>query len=119
MSRFGAKKGRKLPGAEFSWETDGNGEPDTAPTPLFPVWRSIFFPFYRRGGLSSLSSRVMLTQCALEILRTPRAAVERARTAPSRLLPGPARALPRWTLLLDLGLGVYGGEEGECGAGEL
>ncbi|PKY07254.1 III, C31 subunit of DNA-directed RNA polymerase [Aspergillus campestris IBT 28561] len=36
MSRFGAKKGRKLPGAEFSWDTDGNGEPDTAPTPLFP-----------------------------------------------------------------------------------
>ncbi|PYH98997.1 III, C31 subunit of DNA-directed RNA polymerase [Aspergillus ellipticus CBS 707.79] len=39
MSRFGAKKGRKLPGAEFSWETgDAGGEPDTAPTPLFPKY---------------------------------------------------------------------------------
>lgn len=37
MSRFGAKKGRKLPGAEFTWETDAGGEPDTAPTPLYPV----------------------------------------------------------------------------------
>ncbi|PYH86510.1 III, C31 subunit of DNA-directed RNA polymerase [Aspergillus uvarum CBS 121591] len=39
MSRFGAKKGRKLPGAEFSWETgEGGGENDTAPTPLFPKY---------------------------------------------------------------------------------
>ncbi|OJJ87329.1 DNA-directed RNA polymerase III subunit C31 [Aspergillus glaucus CBS 516.65] len=38
MSRFGAKKGRKLPGAEFSWETDAGGEPDTAPTPLYPKY---------------------------------------------------------------------------------
>lgn len=37
MSRFGAKKGRKLPGAEFTWENDAGGEPDTAPTPLYPV----------------------------------------------------------------------------------
>jgi DNA-directed RNA polymerase III subunit RPC7 len=37
MSRFGAKKGRKLPGAEFTWEADPGGEADTAPTPLFPV----------------------------------------------------------------------------------
>ncbi|KAF9890991.1 hypothetical protein FE257_005248 [Aspergillus nanangensis] len=36
MSRFGAKKGKKLPGAEFTWDADPNGEPDTAPTPLFP-----------------------------------------------------------------------------------
>jgi DNA-directed RNA polymerase III subunit RPC7 len=36
MSRFGAKKGRKLPGAEFTWEADPGGEADTAPTPLFP-----------------------------------------------------------------------------------
>ncbi|EAW12627.1 DNA-directed RNA polymerase III subunit C31 [Aspergillus clavatus NRRL 1] len=38
MSRFGAKKGRKLPGAEFSWETEPGGEADTAPTPLFPKY---------------------------------------------------------------------------------
>ncbi|RAK95152.1 DNA-directed RNA polymerase III subunit C31 [Aspergillus ibericus CBS 121593] len=39
MSRFGAKKGRKLPGAEFTWEaSDPSGEPDTAPTPLFPKY---------------------------------------------------------------------------------
>ncbi|KAF7593795.1 hypothetical protein BBP40_010851 [Aspergillus hancockii] len=38
MSRFGAKKGRKLPGAEFSWDNDPNGEADTAPTPLFPKY---------------------------------------------------------------------------------
>ncbi|KAI2960738.1 hypothetical protein CBS147322_703 [Aspergillus niger] len=38
MSRFGAKKGRKLPGAEFTWEADPSGEPDTAPTPLFPKY---------------------------------------------------------------------------------
>ncbi|KAL4919478.1 DNA-directed RNA polymerase III, subunit Rpc31 [Aspergillus aurantiobrunneus] len=39
MSRFGAKKGRKLPGAEFTWDTtDANGEADTAPTPLFPKY---------------------------------------------------------------------------------
>ncbi|KAL4890091.1 DNA-directed RNA polymerase III, subunit Rpc31 [Aspergillus ambiguus] len=38
MSRFGAKKGRKLPGAEFTWDADPNGEPDTAPTPLFPKY---------------------------------------------------------------------------------
>ena len=37
MSRFGAKNGRKLPGAEFTWDNDPNGEPDTAPTPLYPV----------------------------------------------------------------------------------
>ena len=36
MSRFGAKKGRKLPGAEFSWDTDAaNGESE--PTLLQPV----------------------------------------------------------------------------------
>ncbi|KAL2865620.1 DNA-directed RNA polymerase III subunit C31 [Aspergillus lucknowensis] len=39
MSRFGAKKGRKLPGAEFTWDTtDPSGEADTAPTPLFPKY---------------------------------------------------------------------------------
>ncbi|OJJ64930.1 hypothetical protein ASPSYDRAFT_39712 [Aspergillus sydowii CBS 593.65] len=39
MSRFGAKKGRKLPGAEFTWDnTDASGEADTAPTPLFPKY---------------------------------------------------------------------------------
>ncbi|KAE8329897.1 DNA-directed RNA polymerase III, subunit Rpc31 [Aspergillus sergii] len=38
MSRFGAKKGRKLPGAEFTWDNDPNGEPDTAPTPLYPKY---------------------------------------------------------------------------------
>lgn len=39
MSRFGAKKGRKLPGAEFTWDTEPGAEADTAPTPLFPVCR--------------------------------------------------------------------------------
>ena len=34
MSRF---KGKRLPGAEFTWETDPGGEADTAPTPLYPV----------------------------------------------------------------------------------
>ncbi|KAJ0415965.1 DNA-directed RNA polymerase III, subunit Rpc31 [Aspergillus carlsbadensis] len=39
MSRFGAKKGKKLPGAEFTWDTtDPSGEADTAPTPLFPKY---------------------------------------------------------------------------------
>ncbi|BCS20116.1 DNA-directed RNA polymerase III subunit C31 [Aspergillus puulaauensis] len=39
MSRFGAKKGRNLPGAEFTWDnTDPSGEADTAPTPLFPKY---------------------------------------------------------------------------------
>ncbi|KAJ9206413.1 DNA-directed RNA polymerase III, subunit Rpc31 [Paecilomyces variotii] len=38
MSRFGAKKGKKLPGAEFTWDTEPGGQPDTAPTPLFPKY---------------------------------------------------------------------------------
>ncbi|KAL2825663.1 DNA-directed RNA polymerase III, subunit Rpc31 [Aspergillus cavernicola] len=39
MSRFGAKKDRNLPGAEFTWDkTDPSGEADTAPTPLFPKY---------------------------------------------------------------------------------
>ena len=37
MSRFGAKRGRKLPGQEFTWDNEPGAEPDTAPTPLFPV----------------------------------------------------------------------------------
>ncbi|KAJ5573612.1 uncharacterized protein N7459_008039 [Penicillium hispanicum] len=37
MSRF-SKKGKRLPGAEFSWETDPGGVPDTAPTPLYPAY---------------------------------------------------------------------------------
>lgn len=36
MSRFGAKT-KRLPGAEFTWETGPAGEADTAPTPLYPV----------------------------------------------------------------------------------
>lgn len=36
MSRFGAKA-KRLPGAEFTWETGPGGEADTAPTPLYPV----------------------------------------------------------------------------------
>ncbi|PLB43200.1 III, C31 subunit of DNA-directed RNA polymerase [Aspergillus steynii IBT 23096] len=36
MSRFG--KGRKLPGSEFTWDADPNGEPDGAPTPLYPKY---------------------------------------------------------------------------------
>ncbi|PGH20334.1 hypothetical protein AJ80_03602 [Polytolypa hystricis UAMH7299] len=38
MSRFGAKRGKKLPGAEFTWDNEPGGEPDTAPTPLFPKY---------------------------------------------------------------------------------
>lgn len=37
MSRFGAKKGNRAPGAEFTWDADPGGVPDTAPTPLYPV----------------------------------------------------------------------------------
>jgi len=35
MSRF--SKGKRLPGAEFTWDADPGGQPDTAPTPLYPV----------------------------------------------------------------------------------
>lgn len=35
MSRF--SKGKRLPGAEFTWDADPGGVPDTAPTPLYPV----------------------------------------------------------------------------------
>ncbi|RJE22394.1 hypothetical protein PHISCL_05255 [Aspergillus sclerotialis] len=38
MSRFGAKRGRKLPGQEFTWDNEPGAEPDTAPTPLFPKY---------------------------------------------------------------------------------
>lgn len=37
MSRRGAPKGRKPPGSEITWDADPGGEPDTAPTPLYPV----------------------------------------------------------------------------------
>ena len=36
MSRFGAK-GRKLPGAEFSWDIDPSGEPEGGAALLYPV----------------------------------------------------------------------------------
>ncbi|KAJ5146257.1 uncharacterized protein N7515_000821 [Penicillium bovifimosum] len=38
MSRRGAPKGRKPPGTEFTWDADPGGEPDTAPTPMFPKY---------------------------------------------------------------------------------
>ncbi|EPS34769.1 hypothetical protein POX_a00261 [Penicillium oxalicum] len=38
MSRFGAKKGNRAPGAEFTWDADPGGVPDTAPTPLYPSY---------------------------------------------------------------------------------
>ncbi|KAF7716493.1 Uncharacterized protein PECH_003901 [Penicillium ucsense] len=38
MSRFGAKKGNRAPGAEFTWDADPGGVPDTAPTPLYPTY---------------------------------------------------------------------------------
>ncbi|KAJ5191730.1 uncharacterized protein N7498_010715 [Penicillium cinerascens] len=38
MSRFAGKKGKRGPGAEFTWDTDPGGEPDTAPTPLYPAY---------------------------------------------------------------------------------
>ncbi|EEH10361.1 conserved hypothetical protein [Histoplasma capsulatum G186AR] len=38
MSRFSANRGKKLPGSEFSWDTEAGGEPDNAPTPLFPKY---------------------------------------------------------------------------------
>jgi DNA-directed RNA polymerase III subunit RPC7 len=43
MSRFG--KAKRGPGAEFTWDADPGGEPDTAPTPLYPVrfFVSVFF----------------------------------------------------------------------------
>ncbi|KAJ5689079.1 hypothetical protein N7462_003471 [Penicillium macrosclerotiorum] len=37
MSRFGAK-GKRAPGAEFTWDADPGGVPDTAPTPLYPAY---------------------------------------------------------------------------------
>lgn len=37
MSRFPARKGKRLPGSEFTWDNEPGGEADTAPTPLFPV----------------------------------------------------------------------------------
>lgn len=37
MSRRGPPKGKKPPGTEFTWDADPGGEPDTAPTPLYPV----------------------------------------------------------------------------------
>ncbi|KAJ5287232.1 hypothetical protein N7478_002918 [Penicillium angulare] len=36
MSRFA--KGKRQPGAEFTWDADPGGEPDTAPTPLYPAY---------------------------------------------------------------------------------
>jgi DNA-directed RNA polymerase III subunit RPC7 len=45
MSRFGAKKGPRMPGAEFTFDADPGREPVNAPTPLYPVcldWK----PFY-------------------------------------------------------------------------
>ncbi|KAL1956252.1 hypothetical protein VTO42DRAFT_7512 [Malbranchea cinnamomea] len=38
MSRGGFKGKKRLPGAEFSWETEGGGEVDNGPTPLFPKY---------------------------------------------------------------------------------
>ncbi|EEH33880.2 hypothetical protein PAAG_04929 [Paracoccidioides lutzii Pb01] len=38
MSRFMSKRGKKLPSAEFWWDSEGGGESDTAPTPLFPKY---------------------------------------------------------------------------------
>ncbi|KAL1968939.1 hypothetical protein VTN77DRAFT_773 [Rasamsonia byssochlamydoides] len=38
MSRFGGKNGKKPPGAEFAWTAEPGGEPDNAPTPLFPKY---------------------------------------------------------------------------------
>lgn len=35
MSR--AARNKKAPGAEFAWKSEGGGEVDTSPTPLFPV----------------------------------------------------------------------------------
>ena len=39
MSRGGFRGKKRLPGAEFSWETEGGGDIDTGPQPLFPVSR--------------------------------------------------------------------------------
>lgn len=33
----GGARGKRLPGAEFSWQSEPGAEADTAPTPLFPV----------------------------------------------------------------------------------
>ncbi|KAJ5462908.1 DNA-directed RNA polymerase IIIsubunit Rpc31fungi [Penicillium sp. IBT 31633x] len=45
MSRRGAPKGKKPPGTEFTWDADPGGEPDTAPTPLYPKYT---VPFARK-----------------------------------------------------------------------
>ncbi|EER27299.1 hypothetical protein D8B26_006652 [Coccidioides posadasii str. Silveira] len=41
MSRRGGggARGRRLPGAEFSWQSEPGAEADTAPTPLFPKYK--------------------------------------------------------------------------------
>ena len=39
MFRGGFRGKKRLPGAEFSWETEGGGDVDTGPQPLFPVRR--------------------------------------------------------------------------------
>ncbi|KAJ5626827.1 hypothetical protein N7528_004254 [Penicillium herquei] len=36
MSRF--SKGKRQPGAEFTWDGEPGGAPDTAPTPLYPAY---------------------------------------------------------------------------------
>ncbi|WEW56551.1 DNA-directed RNA polymerase III subunit C31 [Emydomyces testavorans] len=41
MSRRGGggARGKRLPGAEFSWQSEPGAEADTAPTPLFPKYK--------------------------------------------------------------------------------
>jgi DNA-directed RNA polymerase III subunit RPC7 len=52
MSRFAGKKGKRGPGAEFTWDTDPGGEPDTAPTPLYPVCPHSLWLFLRLFAMS-------------------------------------------------------------------
>ncbi|KAJ5575816.1 hypothetical protein N7535_002742 [Penicillium sp. DV-2018c] len=52
MSRRGAPKGRKPPGTEFTWDADPGGEPDTAPTPMFPKYS---VPLARKLSLAEQS----------------------------------------------------------------
>ncbi|CAI7578432.1 unnamed protein product [Penicillium bialowiezense] len=54
MSRRGAPKGKKPPGSEITWDADPGGEPDTAPTPLYPV--CLLLGLDHQEILSSLSN---------------------------------------------------------------
>jgi DNA-directed RNA polymerase III subunit RPC7 len=58
MSRF--SKGKRLPGAELTWDADPGGQPDTAPTPLYPVG-----PLFKLGNPALLKSLELVSASRL------------------------------------------------------